>query len=226
MSKPDKLLVIANGSSNGIDTSFFAAESIDETKNSIRETLNISKDAFVFVFVGRVVRDKGINELVKAFKRLIQNYQNCVLLIVGPFESELDPVLPETGEFINKSTFVKFVGFQKDVRPYLKASDVLAFPSYREGFPNVVMQAGAMGLPSIVTDINGCNEIIIEGRNGVIIPPHDENALYGAMAQFVEHPDAVKELAANAREMIASRYEQKIIWQALLAEYQKQLQGV
>jgi glycosyltransferase involved in cell wall biosynthesis len=90
----------------------------------------------------------------------------------------------------------------------------------------VVLEAGAMGLPSIVTDINGCNEIIVEGKNGVIIPPRDENALYDAMKHFVEHPDAVKGMAANAREMIASRYEQKMIWQALLAEYQKQLQSV
>ncbi|MER8307349.1 glycosyltransferase, partial [Acinetobacter baumannii] len=90
--------------------------------------------------------------------------------LVGTFEDKLDPVLPETKRLIETSENIVFVGYQNDVRPYLAASDVLILPSYREGFPNVVLQAGAMGLPCIVTDINGSNEIIIPNRNGIIIP--------------------------------------------------------
>jgi glycosyltransferase involved in cell wall biosynthesis len=97
----------------------------------------------------------------------------------------------------------------------------LAFPSYREGFPNVVLQAGAMGLPSIVTDINGCNEIIEDGVNGVIVPPRDEEALYNAMKYFVEHRDTdVRAMAERARPIIVDRFEQHKVWEALLAEYQ------
>ena len=98
------------------------------------------------------------------------------------------------------------MGYQNDVRPFLVASDALVFPSYREGFPNVVIQAGAMGLPAIVTDINGCNEIVLPDLNGVIIPSKDEQALYESMKYFASHPVEVERMAANARPLIASRY--------------------
>ena len=168
-----------------------------------------------------MVRDKGINELIHVFIRLYQKNTKIRLLLVGPFEKDLDPVLPEVEEQILHHPGITFVGWQPDVRPFLAASDAFVFPSYREGFPNVVMQAGAMGLASIVTDINGCNEIIVDGKNGVIIPSKDEEALYQAMKDFVVHPEKVKQMAANARPMIASRYEQKMVWEALLEEYRR-----
>ena len=124
---------------------------------------------------------------------------------------------------IQTHTAIESVGYQIDVRPFLAASDALVFPSYREGFPNVVLQAGAMGLPSIVTDINGCNEIIISGENGIIIPSNDEQALYMAMEQFLNTPDIVKQMSENARRMIATRYDQKLVWDALLKEYRNLL---
>ena len=115
------------------------------------------------------------------------------------------------------------MGWQDDVRPGFAISDALVFPSYREGFPNVVMQAGAMGLPSIVTDINGCNEIIIEQKNGVIIPPKDKEKLYKAMLFFLENSGEVRRMAENSRELITSRYEQHIVWEAILEEYRASL---
>ena len=113
------------------------------------------------------------------------------------------------------------MGFQQDIRTYLAASDALVFPSYREGFPNVVLQAGAMGLPAIVTDISGCNEIIQNGVNGIIIPSRDENILYEAMEWFYEHQhEEIKEMAKHARPIISERYESHKVWEALLKEYQ------
>ena len=129
--------------------------------------------------------------------------------------------MPETEKAIQEHPAISFVGLQPDVRPFLAASDALVFPSYREGFPNVVLQAGAMGLPSIVTDINGCNEIIIPNENGVIIPSKNKEVLYQAMESFLVNPDEVKRMAGNARSMIASRYDQKIVWEALLKEYKR-----
>lgn len=223
---PMKLKVIGNGSSNGIDTSFFSKEAILQSLKNQNKSLptfkwdNDSCENFVFCFVGRIVKDKGINELIGAFVRLNKIYPYAKLLIVGSFEDALDPVLPQTKEVINNHPSVEYVGYQKDVRPYFAKSDLLAFPSYREGFPNVVMQAGAMGLSSIVSDINGCNEIIIDGKNGKIIPPKNEDALFGAMKYFVENKEIVSQMASNSREMITSRYEQQIIWNCLLKEYQ------
>ena len=160
------------------------------------------------MFVGRIVRDKGINELVSAFDRLHSQHKDIRLVLVGPREDDLDPILPDTLERIIRGDGIVAVGGQSDVRPFYQQADALVFPSYREGFPNVVIEAGAMGLPGIVTDINGSREIIIDGKNGVIIPPRDEMALYNSMKDFVEHPEVVKEMADKARPLIASRYEQ------------------
>lgn len=213
-----KLKVIGNGSSNGIDTSYFDPDKYSAIdKSSLRKSLNIDESDFVFIFVGRLVKDKGINELVSAFSKLDNN--KCKLLLVGSLESQLDPLLPKTIKAIENNSSIISVGYQDDVRPYLSISDCLAFPSYREGFPNVVMQAGAMGLPSIVTNINGCNEIIIDGENGIIIPPKDEKALSEVMRFVLENKYFVKEMGLNARPLIVDRYQQKIVWNALLAEY-------
>jgi len=218
--KPSKLKVIANGSSNGIDVNHFSVENIsEETKTTLREELNIIEDDIVFVFVGRLVTDKGINELISAFKKLSADHQNIKLLLVGTFESELDPLHDSTLNEIESNNNIINVGWQTDVRRYFAISNVLAFPSYREGFPNVVMQAGAMELPSIVTNINGCNEIIKEGVNGLIIPAKDENELYLAMLNIIENPSKQKELANASRKMICDNYQRQVIWEALLQEY-------
>lgn len=172
-----------------------------------------------FVFVGRIVRDKGLNELVAAFVRLNQQYKDTRLLLVGPCEEHLDPVLPETMHMIDTCDAIESVGRQNDVRPFYEQSDVLVFPSYREGFPNVVIEAGAMGLPSIVTDINGSREIIENGKNGLIVPPRDEHALYEAMKWMVEHTEERDRMAANARPVVESRYEQGFVRQCLKDYY-------
>lgn len=180
-------------------------------------------EGFTFVFVGRIVRDKGINELVSAFNRLHQEQGDTKLVLVGSREDHLDPVLPETLKRIEQGDGIDYVGRQSDVRPFYANADALVFPSYREGFPNVVIEAGAMGLPSIVTDINGSREIIIDGENGVIIPSRDEESLYRAMKRFVENPDEVKAIAANARPLIASRFEQGFVRQCLYDFYHEVL---
>ena len=176
-------------------------------------------EGFTFVFVGRIVRDKGINELVAAFDRLHEEYNDTRLVLVGKREDNLDPVLPKTLDRISQGDGIVSAGSQKDVRPYYTQADALVFPSYREGFPNVVIEAGAMGLPSIVTDINGSREIILDGKNGVIIPPRNEEALYQAMKRFVEHPDVVAAMSKNTRSLIASRYEQSYVRQCLYDFY-------
>lgn len=219
---PDKVKVIANGSSNGINTTHFSPDQITALeKQDLKAKLNIQANDFVFVFVGRLVGDKGINELIKAFKSLssMDLKQVPKLLLVGSLETELDPLHAETLEAINENEAIVSVGFQQDVRPYFAIADCLAFPSYREGFPNVVMQAGAMGLPSVVSNINGCNEIVIEGENGMIIPVKDATALKHAMLRMMEDVEFYKKLQANARHLITSRFEQELVWDAILEEY-------
>ena len=227
----NKLKIIANGSSNGINTTFFSPDQVTELERvALREKLNIQPDDFVFVFVGRIVSDKGINELIKAFSELQTAENNELtgikLLLVGGLESDLDPLNPETIAEINQNKDIISAGFQQDVRPFFAISDALAFPSYREGFPNVVMQAGAMGLPSIVSDINGCNEIIVEGENGLIIPSKNVEKLKEKMLTLARDKNLYIKLKENSRRMIENRYEQSVVWKALLEEYEGLLQSV
>ncbi len=216
-----KIKVLGNGSTNGIDTDYFDPKSIDKDAiNSLKTKLAISDTDFVFIFLGRLVTDKGINELISAFKKLNTTINNIKLILLGYEEPILDPLKPETIAEIKSNGNILSLGFQKDVRPYLKIANVLTFPSYREGFPNVVMQAGAMGLPSIVTDINGCNEIIKENENGIIIPVKDAESLKLNMFLLYSNNELRHRLGINARQMIVSRYNQKDLWAEILKEYQ------
>ncbi len=205
--KPIK--VLGYGNVRGIDLKKFNPAEFEAPEH----------DGFNFVYVGRIVRDKGINELISAFDRLHQEHPSTRLVMVGPREDNLDPVLPQTLERINRGDGIEAVGRQGDVRPYYAEADALVFPSYREGFPNVVIEAGAMGLPSIVTDINGSREIIIDGENGVIVPPRDQEALYQAMKSFIEQPARVKEMATKALGLVASRFELGYVRQCLYDFY-------
>ncbi len=215
------LKVLGHGSIRGIDLEYFNPE-LPEVQ---ADAAKIRKPGvFTFVFVGRLVGDKGINELVEAFERLNTEYPETRLLLVGRQEPELDPLKPETIAKIDHHKNIEAVGQQSDVRPWLASADALVFPSYREGFPNVVIEAGAMGLPSIVTDINGSREIIIEGRNGSIVPPRNAMALEAAMRRFVESPDDVARMAENARPLIASRYEQSYVRRCLKDYYREIIQ--
>lgn len=218
--KTEKLKVLANGSSNGIDTSYFNSELFSKDENlNLKKELGILNDDFVFIFVGRLVRDKGINEMVQAFELLQKENAKIKLLLVGDYENDLDPLSSATVESINSNDSILAVGFKNDVRPYFAIANTLVFPSYREGFPNVVMQAGAMNLPCIVSNINGCNEIIIEKENGFIIPVKDELAIFEALKKILTDISLTTKMKMNARPMIVSRYEQKVVWEAILSEY-------
>ncbi|MEO9209966.1 MAG: glycosyltransferase family 4 protein [Ginsengibacter sp.] len=217
-----KLKVIGSGSTNGIDTTFFSSFNFTEKeKISFKKNLKIQDEDFIFIFVGRLVSDKGINELVAAFNDVSKAYANVKLLLIGSRESDLDPLKTHTEELIISNPAIICTGFQSDVRLCFAIADVLVFPSYREGFPNVVMQAGAMGLPSIVSNINGCNEIIVNMKNGIIIPPKSISNLISAMLTLLNNKEVFVELKRNARIMIQQRYEQKVVWNALLAEYKR-----
>lgn len=205
---------IHNGNINGVDLDHFRC-----SEEVLLEADRLKTEEFIFIFVGRIVRDKGIDELVEAFDRLSAHRSDVALHLVGRFEEELDPISPRTRQTIEHNARIRLCGYQRDVRPYIAAADILVLPSYREGFPNVVIQAGAMETPAIVSDISGCNEIIIDGQNGIIVPPRDAEALYRAMVRVVEHRTLTRQMAQRARAMVASRYDQRDVWRATLEMY-------
>ena len=209
------LKVLGYGNVRGVDLDFYSRRS-----EVMKLAAEIKKDVFTFVFVGRIVRDKGINELCQAMDKLSKSVQ-ARLLLVGKYEDSLDPISDEARGIIEKNPAIESVGpkYGEELLSYYAASDCFVFPSYREGFPNTVIEAGAMGLPSIVTDINGSREIIHQGENGVIIPSKDADALYEAMMNMVNDNASCDRMADNAREMIASRFEQGFVRKCLYDFY-------
>lgn len=212
-SKP--LNVLANGNVRGIDLNHYRLS--DEV---VQQAKGLRKDnTITYIFIGRLVADKGITELVNAFVKLNQLHDNTRLLLVGPKEQERSPLPSHILQTIESHKSIEAVGMQHDIRPWLAAADVFVFPSYREGFPNVVIEAGAMGLPSIVTDINGSNEIIIEGKNGLIIPSHDSDSLFNSMLRLYSDSSLRQSLSRNARNLIADRFDCHLVRKALYDLY-------
>lgn len=214
------LRVLGYGNVRGVDMNYYSRR---PEVVKLAEKLHNDK-LFTFVFVGRIVRDKGINELCKAFHRLHERHPQTRCWLVGPFEDNLDPISKESRELIERSNSgIMSVGPKTgdELLAFYAAADCFVFPSYREGFPNTVLEAGALGLPSIVTDINGSREIIKEGENGMVIPVKDEIALVEAMIKMVEDKDSREQMALNARKIIEDKYEQNFVRSCLYQYYEE-----
>ena len=214
------LRVLGYGNGRGVDMEYYSLR--DDVIRKMEELNLHDESKFTFLFVGRIVKDKGINELCHAFSLLHSQYPQTRLWLVGAYEDRLDPVSKATKELIdNGQNGIEAVGVKKDdeLLAYYAAADCFILPSYREGFPNTVLEAGAMGLPSIVTDINGSREIIVEGQNGTVVLPKNENALYEAMWRIINQDEWRKMMADNARKMIEDRFEQGDVRQCLYDFY-------
>ena len=224
--------VLGYGNVKGVDMNYWQKENASSSK--LKEIK--ADDVFTFIFVGRIVRDKGINELIAAFNRLSKLHK-VRLLLVGKFEDTLDPVSNSTKKIIEVNSSIEYLGPQygTNLLACYAASDCFVFPSYREGFPNTVLEAGAMELPSIVTDINGSREIIVCRNqenafpikvmklcdNGIIIPPRNEELLFKAMEEVFKNDDLRSAMATQAREMVASRFEQSFVQKCLFEFYEE-----
>ena len=217
--------VLGYGNVKGVDMNYYTHR---PEVMSIAKTL-YDNTKFTFLFVGRIVGDKGINELCYAFYRIHQQYPDTRLRLVGDYEEILDPVSDETKKLIadEKNDIITISWKNGDeLLAYYASADCFIMPSYREGFPNTVLEAGAMGLPSIVTDINGSREIIKDGVNGLIVPPHDAGALFQAMQLMLQSTVDRDRMAGNARKMIADRFEQGFVRKCLYDFYDEILQNI
>lgn len=218
-----KVRVIGQGSSNGIDVDYFRpSPEIQMQAQEFRRELGISPMAFVWIFVGRLVSDKGIGELMQAFRQLGFTQPHTRLLLVGKAEPD-NPLDEFTETIIRTHPQILAVGYQSDIRPYLALADALMLPSYREGLPNVLLQAACFEKPVITTNIVGCREVVEHGETGLLIPPKDVDVLAQAMQQLMDNPAHARQIGQNARTRIVSRYDQQNLWMALLEAYEKAL---
>jgi glycosyltransferase involved in cell wall biosynthesis len=227
ISNSSKIRVIGNGSSNGIDIEHYKkTDKLIAKSSEIKNNLELNQKFFIWIFIGRVVKDKGINELIEAFVSFQKENSKNYLIIVGNFEQELDPLLPEIKDLINNHEYISHVGFQNDIRPYLLMADVLVFPSYREGLPNVPMQASCLDLPVIATDINGCNEIVKHKINGILIKPKCKYSIKHAMELIYNNESLRNKISSKTRQLTVYKYDQKTVWTNLLNEYIQLLKNV
>lgn len=209
------LKILGFGNVKGVDMDFYSR--IRVNCESLKD-----QEKFTYLFVGRIVGDKGINELCSTFCRIHKQHPNTRLWLVGRFEEKLNPLRAEVKKLIEDSdSGIKSVGekFGDELLAYYAAADCFVMPSYREGFPNTVLEAGAMELPSIVTDINGSREIIKDGVNGMIVPPRNTDSLYCAMEAMLLSNIDRNRMASNARKMIEDRYEQGFVRKCLYDYY-------
>lgn len=220
--KASKTKIIAQGSSNGINLEHFkSTDSIKAQSEKIRADLGLKPDDILLCFIGRLVRDKGIEELIWSFEQLAANQANVHLVLMGKIEKHLDPLSESANEVLENHPRVHYLGYQDDVRPFLVAANVFVFPSYREGLPNVLLQAGAMSTPTVATEINGSMDIIESGTNGLLVPAQDREALKEAIHKMILDQPFRDRLAQSSRKIIEERYDQKKIWVALHHEYQQ-----
>lgn len=218
LTSEDKLKILGNGSSNGIDLTYFQSSIATRTESySIIEKYGLD-DKLIFLFIGRIVSHKGIEELLNAFAQINNKHQHTILLLVGDLEDFLYPLSTETKQNLLHPCVIR-VGYQTDIRCYLELADIFVFPTYREGFPNVVLQACAFNLPCIVTDVAGCNEIIQNNENGILIPPKDTEKLAEAMEFLTLNTKIRKELGEGNRRGVEKKFQQPVIWELLLNLY-------
>lgn len=214
-----KLKIIGSGSSNGVDTRYFNVTPELQQFSKAFKVKHGLEDCFVFTFIGRIVKDKGIEELLEAYSKLSDEHDDTKLLIVGTEEPMTNPISSRARKILESNKGIVRTGFLDDIRPALESSDSLVLPSYREGFPNVVLQAACMSVPSIVSDISGCNEIIQDRKNGLVVPSKSANDLYHAMKKIASDREFLIDLASKSRDSVIEKYDRQKFHQMILAEY-------
>lgn len=216
----EKIKVLAGGSINGVDSDYryspdrFTPEEIDET----RKSFGVSDDEIVVGFVGRIVRDKGIEELAEAWYSLRESHPKARLVLVGPIEPQ-DPVSPETLTRLQKDERVTMIAWVDDTSTVYPAFDILVLPTYREGFPNVPLEASSMGMPVVATNIPGCIDAVQDGVTGTLVPVRDSQALADSIRMYLDSPELRHQHGQAGRDRVLRDFRQEVIWEAVYQEY-------
>lgn len=216
----EKIGVIGSGSISGVDLQKFDSSrySLSEIIE-LKQELSIKFNAKIISFIGRISQDKGIRELISAFGELVQTGYDAELLLVGP----LDKDCGGSGDFnINPgghSSKIHYVGYTASPDKYLAISDIFCLPSYREGFGSVVIEAAAMGIPTVGTNIYGLTDAVVDGETGILVPPGNYKALAEALRWLLDNPDELKRMGAAARKRAHNYFDANIINGKAAAEY-------
>lgn len=208
----DKVEVLGPGASNGIDPERFISDPERDLEiETLRRDLDLPPGSPVIGFVGRLTRDKGVGELLDAFERIVPSHPELRLLLVGGFE-EGDPLPGSLRERLLAHPRVRRTGFVADVAPYYRLMDVLAFPSYREGFPNAPLEAAAAGIPTVGFDVTGTVDAVVHGVTGLLVPAGEAGDLAGALERYLRDPETRREHGEKARQRALTDFRQEKVW--------------
>jgi glycosyltransferase involved in cell wall biosynthesis len=218
---PEKIVVMAGGSGQGVDVERFDPDGVgSEARADTRSRFGIPLDAVVIGFVGRLVRDKGIIELHDAWRVLKERHPNLFLLLVGPFEPQ-DPVPADVRRALETDPRVHHAGMDWNTPPLYAAMDIVVLPTYREGFPNVPLEAAAMGLPVVSTSVPGCIDAVVDGESGILVPPRHAAALGKALDRYLSDPALRTKHGRVGRERVLREFRQEVIWEAIYETYRE-----
>ena len=213
----DLSIVLGSGSISGVDVNRFQPSK--KYRNLIRKQLNIKDDYLIFLFIGRLKKEKGVFELVEAFKSVSKQHNNVALLIVGPDEERVNQQLTPFLDTCKGP--IKFVNFTKTPEKYMAASDIFVLPSYREGFGSVIIEAGSCGLPSIGSNIYGLSDAIKRGETGLLVSVRSSKLLEGAMLELVNNDKLRNKMGVNARKRAVHHFSQDSITLKILQLYKR-----
>jgi glycosyltransferase involved in cell wall biosynthesis len=223
--KDKKLNVINKGSSNGIDLKRFNTSFFDEKiLNEIKIDINFNTDNLYLVCIGRLVKDKGIVELVEAFQYLKKSRTNLKLILVGIYEGHLDPLPENTISEINNDADIIHIAWSDHVEYYISLANLFLFPSHREGFPNVLLQSGALGIPIICSSIAGNIDIVQHEKTGLLFPVGDRIEMQKQINFALDNESKINEMANLLKQNINNSFAKEKIWDSILKEYKMMLQ--
>ncbi len=218
--KAGKLTIIGKGSTNGIDINRFNKESLDEKISvQVKNEINYSSQNKYLLCIGRLVVDKGIVELVHVFSALQKNEPSLKLVLVGEYETELDPLPATTLQEIETNPSIIHISWTNQVEYYMQLANYFVFPSHREGFPNVLLQAGLMELPVICSHITGNIDLITHNETGLIFDSGNEQQLLGLLQYAWDHPQQMQTMSKKLKQEIKENYLRENIWQNMLVAY-------
>ena len=218
--KTAKLNIIAKGSTNGIDVNRFSKENLDENIiNEIKKQINYLADNTYLLCIGRLVKDKGLVELVNVFTQMQKDKTDLKLILVGEYEDTLDPLPAATLDEIENDPSIIHINWSNRVEYFMHVAGFFVFPSHREGFPNVLLQAGSMSLPVICSHITGNIDIITNNETGLIFESGNEQQMHELLQYALLHPQHMQEMAKKLQQHVRENYRQENIWQNMLEAY-------
>ena len=218
---PEKLMLLGDGSSNGVDI-----ERYSPGPTLVRERYGLPGDALVIGFVGRLTRDKGLPELIEAFDSILDAEPKAQLLLVGWFDASEDSLSCDVRSRIACHPHIHLTGFVEDPTPYYRAMDVLVLPTWREGFPNVVLEAAATGVPAVTTFSTGSRDSVIPEVTGLLIPPGYPEAISEAVIKLFRDPQRRKRMGRAARAWVLEHYSTQRVLGLTAAYYKRMLEPI